>query len=400
MYYNAKTDNQIVYFKVNKENNIEVSCSCEQTNKNKVCSHVLGSVSYLLDTGSFSQFVPYTNQKIEKNKLLEEFGLTLDDPESKEFIFTTDYAGRLNISFVPPHFVGFGKISGVGKVLKPEKTLKKTTKYKEETHRIGIYFQLSNKNISNAPCKIEAYKIEAGKKGDDKLTRVLIGKEENIPVLSVVDEQNFNVLMDFSYLNFKEYLGSGYYTQSYNIFTSQPYDSTRKQYLKYFFGKLDEHWHTLAEWENIKLLGDGDNFSKNNLSDLKLSIEPVYPDIKVEITEKFIALKVSFTDADGQVIIGENESKDIYYGKIIMHDHTLYLNKRNELSNFLCTMTKGVLYFPVKFSEKVMKEILMPLQMHYGVMIPETLATKIKEIPMVPAVHLKEFQDRVIYTII
>lgn len=392
--YKSKQSNETISFKVNKDDNIEVQCTCGLTDNSRICVHATDSVFYLVDTGSFSQFIPYTDQKNEKNKLLDEFGLNCDDPESKEFLFTTDYAGRLALSYVPPHYVSFGKISGVSKVLNPEKLIRKTTKYKEESYKIGIYFQLSNKNLTNAPCKIEAYKIEIGKKGEEKLTRVLIGKEENISTLSVMDHHRFNVLMDFSFFNFKDFLGSSYYTQSYHIFSSQPYDSTRKQYSKYFNGKLEEHWQEISQWENIKLLPDGENFAKSNLQDLNLITEPVYPEISVSVSEKFISLKISFTDEDGQVIIEENEDLDIYAGKIIHHGHNLYLNKRSDLANFLTTMPKGLLNFPVKFSEKVMKEVLKPLQLHYGVKIPESLSIKIKEIPLVPAVHLKEFQDK------
>ncbi|MBK8625111.1 MAG: hypothetical protein IPN86_06000 [Saprospiraceae bacterium] len=383
-----------ITFKVNADDDIEVKCSCHETYQNHACLHVADSVLYLLDTGNFSMFVPYTNQTNEKNRLLDEFGLTIDDHEAEEFLFTTDYAGRLTLSYIPPHYVSFGKISGLSKVLKQDKSIKKTTKYKEESYQIGIYFQLSNKNLTNNPLRIEAYKIEKSKKGDDKFTRILIGKEENTSIISVLDDGKFNVLMDFSYLTFKEFLGSGYYTQSYSIFTSQHYDTTRKQYLKYFISKLEEHWYELSSWENIKLLPDGENFAKSNLKNLNLVKEYVYPEIGVAINEKFISVSVAFADSDGQILIHESENMDIYLGKLIYHKDHLYLNKREDLANFLASMPKGILNFPAKFADKVMKDVLQPLNRLYGVIIPESLSIKVKEVPLIPAVHLREFQDK------
>jgi non-specific serine/threonine protein kinase len=392
--YKFKQSSETIYFKVNDDDDIEVKCSCGETYKNDVCSHATDSIFYLIDTGSFSQFIPFTNQNNEKNRLLADFGLTVHDEEANEFTFSTDYSGRLNLNHIPPQYVSVNRISGLSNLLKDKKTIKKISKYKEEAYKIGIFFQLSNKNFINNPLKIEAYKIETGKKGEEKISRILIGKEENTPILSVMDDNQFDVLMDFSFLTFKEMVGSGYYTQSYSIFTSQYYDSTRKQYLKYFLGKLDEHWKSLCTWENVRFLPEGENFAKSNLKNLTLVSDPVYPEIGVTTTEKFISIKLSFTDADGQLVIHEGDDMEIFMGKIIHHNDHLYLNKRDDLVNFLSTMPNGVLNFPSKFAEKVMKEILYPLHQQYGVIIPESLSIKVKEVAMVPAIHLKEFQDK------
>jgi hypothetical protein len=390
-YHNIK---HTVSFSVNQNDDIEVVCSCGESFLNHLCSHAVDSTFYLADSGSFSQFIPFTNQDREKNRFLEDYGLTVDDVESQDFKFATDYNGRLTLSYVPSHFVSMVNISGFKTLLTGDKKARKSFKFKEENHSIGIYFQLSNNNLSNNPLKIEAYKIEPGKKGDDKLSRVLIGKEENLLTLSVLDEHKYAVLMDFSYLNFKDFVGTGYYTQSYSIFTTQHYDLTRKLYLKYFLSKLEEHWNELSLWEDIKLLPDGESFSRTNLKKIRLVNEPVYAGIQVVQNNKFITVMVHFDDADGNILIEPGELMDIYRGKIIHHDDKLYINKNKELEKFLVSMPNGILNFPMKFADKVTREILHPLNINFGVVLPTSLAIKVKEVPMIPAVHLKEFQDK------
>ncbi|MBP6540426.1 MAG: hypothetical protein KA234_08865 [Saprospiraceae bacterium] len=392
--YKTSRVHENIQFKVNEQDDIEIKCSCGETVEDNICTHALDCIFYLADVGSYSQFLPFINQDREKNRLLEEFGLTLQDTEARDFKFSTDYLGRVSINFIPPKFVSLSRLVGINDAITKDKVSKKIFRRKIESHRVGIFFQLTHANNANNPLKIEAFKIEPGKKGEDKYTRVLIGKEENESILAVMEDDQLRVLMDFSFLVFKDFIGAGYYTQTYNLFTTQHFDVTRKLYLKYFVNKLEEHWKELATWEDVKFLPEGDNFAKSNLEPLKLVSDPIYPKINVGQNEKFIYIKISFTDADGEIVIGEDEELDIYRGKIIHYKNQLFLNNNNELVHFLTSVPKGVLLFSVKYADSVMKEVLHPLYLHHGIAIPDQLALKVKELPLVPLIYLKEFQDK------
>ncbi len=382
-----------IAFRVNKNNDLEITCTCKRSYENNICQHALESISYVTDSGNYSIFIPFINQDNDKNRLLSDFGLTIEDQEAMEFRFNNDYIGRLSISYIPPHFISLPRLNKIRDLIVTDQKLKKF-KVVNDAHSIGLLFQLSHSLHSNAPIRIEATKIEAGKKGDDKYARVIISKEDNIPLLSVLDDNLYDVMMDFSFMMFKDHIGSGYYTSSYNIFSTQPYDATRKLYLKYFASKLDEHWGTLCRWEKVKMISENESFSKSNLKNIKLAHEPLYVDIKVKNNERFITVEAIFLDAEGREVIGSEAPREIYYGKLILCEGVLYLNKRNDLVGLLESMPQGKLIFPVRISDKVVKEVLYPLSQKYGVYIPEPLKLKVREASMTPAIYLKEFQDK------
>ncbi len=392
--YQHYKEKQTIAFRVNENDDIEIKCSCGLCYRDQICIHAVDCIYFLNDEGGFSQFVPYTNLDKEKNQLLADFGLSVEDEESKEFKFASDYSGKLSLSFVPSHYVSMSRLPKIKELIVSDAKKKMPFKPREENYDIGIYFQLSHRTQDNAPLKIEAYKIETSKKGEEKISRVYIGKEENLHLLSILEETRYNVLMDFSYITFKEYIGPSYYTQSYQHFQNQFYEATRKQYLKHFLIKVEEHWSVISRWEKIKLLADDENFAKSNLTVITLAPEPVYAEIHVKNNDKFITLQVSFTDGDGKVVIGANDTKDIYEGKLIFSDNTLYLHKRNELNKLLQSMPKGKLSFSAKHGENIVKEILHPLSSRYGVSLPEDLKIKVRESVFVPAVHLRELDDK------
>lgn len=390
----SNTINESVSYFVNDADEIEIKCSCGQTYLDHICKHALDTIIYLIETGHYLQFSPFTNKDAEKNRLLDEFGLKITDVEAQEFKFSQDYAGRLSLTYVPPQYMSLSKMLDINHSITKNKQVNKIFKSKEASHKIGIYLQLSNANQSNNPCKIEAYRIDIGKKGEEKFTKLLIGKEENKDILSVLEPEKLSILMDFSYLTFKDIIGSSYYAHSYSLFTTQHYDNTRKLYLKYFFSKLEEHWHELSNWENIKILPENENFSKSNLINIHVIDDPVIPKISVTKDDKFIIIKVAFVDGDDMVIIGEDEPKQIFRGKIILSNHQLYQNKADELVNFLSSIPTGILKFPDKYADRVVKEILHPLQVYYGVEIPDELNYKVLELPMTPVIHLSEYLDK------
>lgn len=385
---------QVVSFRVNESDDLEVTCDCRQCYQNTICSHAVDTIFYLADMGSFGQFIPYTNQDKEKNRLLEDYGLTVNDPEAQYFLFNTDYAGRIVLSKVPPQYINLQKLLKIKDTLHHTNKEIKPNKYIETSHDIGVYIQLSNDDNTNNPVKFEAFKIEKTKKGEEKYTKVVIGKEENLNILSVMEQDKYHLLMDYSYLRFKDYVASGFYTQSYTAFTSQYFETGRKQYLQYFFGKLEDQWSSWSRWDGLKILAEGETFSKSNLQEIQFAEEPVYADLKVLYSEKFITVQVLFRDVDHKVIISVDDEKKMYYGRLIYTKSKLYLNNNHKLAEFLISMPYGELKIPTKYQNKVLKELLYPLSANFGVKLPEELSVIMKELEMLPAVHLREFEEK------
>lgn len=384
----------ILSFRVNENDDLELTCDCGNCYENKLCSHAVDTIYYLADMGSFGQFIPFTNQDKEKNRLLEDYGLTVNDPETQLFSFSTDYAGRIVLTKVPPQYINLQKLLKIKDTVINANKEVKLNKYMETSHEIGVYIQVSNEENTNTPIKFEAYKIEKTKKGEDKYTKVLIGKEENINTLSVLAEDKYNLLMDYSYLRYKNFVTSGFYTQSYTTFTTQLFETGRKQYLQYLFSKLEDQWTLWSLWDGLKILPEGETFSKSNLLNLNFAEEPVYADLKILYSEKFITIQALFKDIDNKIVIAIEDEKKLYHGRLIYSKNKLYLNNNHKLADFLISMPFGELKIPIKYQNKVLKELLYPLSVNFGITLPDELSILMKEFEMSPAVHLREFDEK------
>lgn len=385
-----------VQIRVNENADMLITCSCGEVVPSQLCHHAVETLYHLMRNHGRDFFVKYINIDNEKNRLLEEYGITVDDPEAKEFTFDNDYGNRLILSKVPAQFVSTRHLGRLKSLIKEDATKIRKSKYKDDHYNIGVYFHLTDDIFTNAPVKLEAYKSEAGAKGNLKLTKVLIGKEENLHLLHVLDSDKLEVLMDFSFLRFGEKISMNYHSGSFSYFSSNVSESSRNQYLRYFYDKIEEHWSFLAAWDGLKVMVGNNHFAASNLEDVKLAEDYVYADLKVDKTDKFIIIESVFRDIDNNIVINSGESKQIYGGKLILSNGILYLNKNNHFIELMNEMPSGKLIFSVKYEDIVVKELLHPLVSHYGIHLPASLSYTTREYAMSPVVYLREAKNMLI----
>ncbi len=387
-------ERQSVSFRVNDEDNIEVTCTCGQCYQHHICGHSVDCVYFLTNSEGFNLFLPYINQDKEKNKLLSDYGLTINDKEAEEFKFSHDFSGRLHLSSVPSYYINNSKIAKIKDLITPAESSRKFFRAKEELFKVGLLLYLSHDQNSNTPVRIEATKIEPSKKGEDKYSRININKEENIHLLAALESDKNDLLMAFSYLSFKNITNLGFYGHTYYSFTNQYNLSVKKTYLKYFYSKLEENWSTLALWGNTKIIMDNDSFAKSNLKNVNLALKPITASLNVENSDRFIKLIAVFSDEEGSAIETSGDEIEIYNGQLLLRANTLYFIKTKDLYNLLETMPKGKLLFPAQNKDNVVRDILYPISRRYDIVLPEALLMNIRETPMIPAIHLREFEER------
>ncbi len=394
MHYQYHQEKETISFQVNGHDDIEVKCSCKQCYSGHFCKHAADTVYFLCDTESIAQFVLYTNQDEEKNTLLAEYGLSLSDAEAKEFEFSADFNGKISISHAPPHFAGSQHLQRMRDLIQSPARIRKIYHSPDDSLQIGLLIFLSHNSSNNAPVRIEACKVDWLKRGEEKIQKILIGKEENISVLSTLDDKKYPVLMDFSYLTFRDYIGAAIYSQTYQHFTSQYYEATRRLYIRYFYDKLEEHWRFLAQWETIRLVLERPGQNEGEMRNVQLFAEPVFGQLRVHSSSRFIEILASFTDFEGREVIKSGEKIDVFQGRLILCGDTLYLHQRHEMNSVLQAMPAGRLQFPATMSVQAMKDILMPIHQKFGVPLPESLRMVVKEVAMQPAVQLKEMDGK------
>lgn len=387
--------NERVRLIVNKEDDIEVRCSCGETYKNNVCSHGKDVIAHLCHNGGYAIFAKYVNNEVTKNKLLEPYGLTLNDIEAKEFEFKTDNYGRVHLSKIPQGYISLHRLSDIAKTVikKPRLTNRFLTPEKPDFDLIPVIY-LSHLENNNIPLKLDFAKANWSKRGVEKITKFSIDKEENVEILNNWDDPKFKKLTAFSFPLFKDSLGFSYYTQSYSIFQNQYYQPLRKNYLDYFYENLIQCWEDLTSFKYAKIKILENERLTSDYIDIKLHQGFVYPEIVIETSDKFVIIKVIFTDAEGQTVLDKDDDFEIYQGRLIHADNTLYLVKNADYGELLSLMPKGILKTSIKNAPVLAKELLLPLSEEWGLDIPLEIKEVVEQVPMTPLVYFKESQSQ------
>lgn len=388
---NTSGINHTVTFMVDKRDDLLVSCDCGKTTETALCPHAFETTYVLVNYKGENLFAPYLNRIHEKNELLAEYGLTVDDPESEAFVFKTTVDNRITITKIPRNIGSVSDIISFTKSL-DSNTLYNPSKYIQNVHGIGWFLHLNVDIESNFPIKMNAYSIENEGIKTEKYLKLNIDADDNLNKLSVLPQEEFDILMDFSFLKYKYHLQNAISNYTYNYLSSYSTPIFKRAYTHYFFQKLEQHWSFYCNQGPMQIL-DGKTFSKSNLISVDLYPDAIHADIVVEYTPRFIYLKTRFKDNEDQVILHQNDDKRIISGRMVYQKETLYLIKDSPLTELIKSMPEGILSFPAKLENKILTEILFPLSQKFGIELPDNLSVKYHEYPFTPVVYLKEFQN-------
>jgi hypothetical protein len=382
---------------VNKENDVLVDCSCKQTYKGKLCDHSRFALAYISYQFNKNLFTPYLNQDREKNKILSEYGLSIEDAEAKEFGFGLDKEGQVVLVNAPARFKSFRSIDKLRHVIE-HAGIKKTSSRKRlrfvegfDAQNIGICFCLSDEPRTNVPIYIEAYKLEANKRLTSKVSRIPISNNSSISILSNLDDDKFEALMDFSFENYKYFLKSEVTFAQHSHFEQKFTPELRQAYIDYFYTKVYEHWTILSSWPKKNFLFEKKTFHLSNLEPIELSATIVTPEIIISETEKFIEISINF--------LKDNESYSasevsVWNGRIIKIGNTIYRHDKPHMYNLLEMIEDGQMLFPQSQRSVVMQEVIMPLVRSFDVTLPEEFSVDVESFDMSPVILLKEVQDK------
>ncbi len=391
LHQSGSTIHNILY-NIDIQDNIIITCDCGTISQNIMCLHALEATYYLYENSNRNPFLPYLKRIHEKNDLLANYGLTVDDKEAEAFVFNTNYRDELVIVEKPEDLVSVKSLDFLNNIIQDSSSLYTPGRFTDYKHEIGLLFQINKDEHNNFPVKIGAYSIEKDEKNNEKLTKINIDLKDNLSKLSVLSPEVFDILMQFSFLIFKEKIAFETSYVSYSYVSTSYAPKLKDSYIEYFFEKLEQNHDFLCRFKPISLL-EGQKFSKANLVPFNLDKTMLEPEIVVEYTEKFIFVKTVFRNIEGEIIFDTNDKKGLFYGKLLKSGNRFYLIKNNPLTPFLKNMPTGVLIFPVKFERRVLQEVLLPLSEKFGVQLPDNMEVKVRDYTLTPGIHLKEFQS-------
>lgn len=371
-------------------NGFKTRCSCGDISS-PICKHVIGSFIFLeqqYNSYFFNRFKDFTD---EKNQILSAYGITINDPEAKEFEWYLSSWGQLQLKSRPASFVAAGSMQFL-------QDIKKQILGNTETHfdasrpplpastvldfEIGFLFNFGS--VKHIGFELEGLFIRY-KKGKTDIKKLSIHNESNLPFLQSVSDHLFEQLTALSDRKLIEWMSQNgcSYLKSYVNPWNQLLEKDIPKLKDHYFELLQDLWPSLCDEPHLYELNES-RLSQANVKPVILSKTPALLRFKVMANDRLITIKIGAypegTDAQETTI---SALKNEFILKI---DNTLYLPKNSEDLSMLDNFYTGELKFPLSERLEVIRNIILPLQTKYQVTIDQRLDFEI-DTP-VPSPHL------------
>lgn len=381
-----------------RNNGFKTRCTCGDKT-HPLCKHVVGGFAYLeyhYGRFYFSRFKLFID---EKNKILGNYGLSLNDQEAKDFEWQVTPWGDLTLIKKPAYLISAGNtafLQGIKQsilgntetkynMLRPQ--LPASTMLDFE---IGFLFNFTS--ARHIGFELETVFVR-DKNGKQDLKKLVLHNQSNLPFLQSFSDDIFYQILEFSDQKLVEWMaqkGNSYlnnYVNPWNQISEPDREELKKHYLKL----LQNLWPILCEEPYVYQLNEG-RFSNVNIKPVKLSKTPVQLFFTVDADERFITIKIDFNLEGAE--LSADKAKVLKSGLILEADNTLYLLQNPEDLLLAQSFAGGLLKFPVADRLEVIRNIILPLQAKYPVTVSNSLNFNLTEPEPQPQLLLSEFEDK------
>ncbi len=358
-------------------NGFKTRCTCNEHHAN-LCDHVIASFIYLYNNYGTHYFKRFKNFTAEKNRVLAHYGLTLDDPEAKEFEWEVTAWGDLMLRNKPASLIPAGSTEFF-KNLKDGILSNSPTGYNVERQRmsqntvanyeVGFLFNFaSTKHIG---LELDTLTI-VEKRNKKEVKKLSIHSPANLPLLHTLSDTVFNQLIAFTDEKLIDWMANngissakGYANPWLRLFIQD-----KNKLRNHYFHLLQQMWPSLCEEPFIYQLNEG-KFSKSAIQQVSLSDIPAKLFFTAEADERLITVKMGFNISGAEL----PEAKQVYLkgGLIIEADQTLYLPQHIEDLALTEKFVQGTLKFPISEIANVISNLIIPLQSKYTVLVGDSM---------------------------
>ncbi|HEY1870008.1 MAG TPA: SWIM zinc finger family protein, partial [Chitinophagaceae bacterium] len=377
---------------------LDMSCDCGKAQQGNICIHLFAALSLLSHKYGdyyFNKFKDYTK---EKNRLLEPYGLTMQDAEATEFTFGFNYHGDLVIESAPPYLV---KITD-DKILTQFARSLVQHQRKDAVARpvlpagkfidfeLGYLFNFAVKqhiSFSLQPLSITQ------KKGKRSVEKITLSKTENLAYLKALDDETYLLFEKLTDEALQKHLvREGFAGLAYYSAWQQQLDDKAIETLRaYYHATLKELWPFLLQQPNLYMLPQDKNFSVKNVAPLQLGKTHPTVSFKVFKDEKFIVVQLLFTvEGESFSVVAPPGISRLF----IVSNNKYYLLEALTHVQLLKQFPYGMLKFPIAHKLDVLRKLIMPLQQHYTVDIDVQLQFETRKGEVEPQLLVKEYQNQ------
>ena len=389
--------------KKNKKNHLIVGCNCHEFEAKEPCCHIWSLLIMLKDTKDKYYFRQFDDNTAEKNTLLLSFGITTDDDLAKEFKFSYDHDGDLQIIKKPkgllPAFTATDtewknitnllpikkiKTSGVDLPVELKDVKVNTT----EPFDTAILINLNSSAFQGF--RIDSFKIT--QKGNKvSYTNHKLKTKENLSVFDNAPVAMQNALFNITEESLIKLIKDN--GNAYNISVSQPFRNLYPEQVELinseYLNSLKQLAPYLSEWNHLYYLPDNENFAKSNVVPCKFVNTPLEYKIVLEEDDKTVTLKMQLYDKESNTIIEEYT----HHKFLILHNDTFYFipDGINKVRKY---MPDGKLIVPVIAKHEFITQIVLPLTTQFEIDLGNVVKTETINCEPEPRVYVKELNEK------
>lgn len=395
--FEFKAGSKIYYPQIIFDRNITFKYRCTCKDLSSMCIHVKASFDVLQRNGNLF-FANLKDWSSEKARMLDEYGLKLEDEEAKQFEFIMDYYGGLQMK--PPVWLwaknAETKIANFKKQLASANDallFSERPKLAKESiidFQVGLLFNFLSQHFKIG-FELETVKV-FDKPAGKHFKKLSIHNDANLALLKELPDEVYHLLLNLTNNGVKEYLsknGHGYVGNYSNPWLNMS-ESTPPIISKYYLQQLKKLWPYVSESLPVYQLREG-TFSKKDIKPAKLSAEPLHVTFFVEEDERFITIRMQFLKNE-EIIDGKNV--EIHAVGIFIIDDLLFLPANIDDLDVIRQFQHGFIKIPINNRLAVITNVIPALQKKYIVHLPQSLQLKTVEALPKPQILLKEYNTQ------
>jgi hypothetical protein len=316
-----------VLIKQNDERYFDTSCGCD-AKSHPLCVHKAAVFLQVLNAFGSQYFLSMRDWDEQKNKLLRQYGYTLDDDLTDKFTFTYDN-GKPFLRVLDP---GLKKVSvtesgGGYKQLTTQRVQQPVEEIKQEDRSLGIVIDA---NVSWYPfvnfILIDGLTDEDGQKYLGPIHKLELGQYVNPLAYKEEERDLIPVIRKFAPEEILKYLKKnlpfGDFLDDYKeVLKDTPGDDVKEQVWEYLLPKYKKILERFRNHQLCFVHDDKKQLSSTTIQPIAFAERPVHPQIRVSKLKNEYLLSVEWFL--GTSIVPFKEVQQLNPA-LIVHDFTLY----------------------------------------------------------------------------
>jgi non-specific serine/threonine protein kinase len=411
--FNLINKQQTFLEKTAKNNAFTVGCNCQSYKPTDPCHHIGALVLRIIEKYDRYYFKKFEDLTEYKNKLLLEYGFTLNSEIAKEFEFGFNYSGQMEIKAVP-----FGMLSKYSVQNKDWKELLKKipmSKHKKKTKEEIVQeaeqnIRLLNKNITQKPedpfdvgilfnlndSAINGFRIDGLKittlSSKENIKIVKLKSVEDLEMFNGVDTNIKNAISNLSQdaliIALKAGTSINYYsdTQPFKNLSSRETDILNDVYKEALFEMVEP----LKNWNKLYYLPNGSTITKKNIIPCSFSATELDCKIVLKQTVDIIFLEIVLYLKDDETVFTQFTTHKF----LVKCNNVFYIMPRSfgRLKNIIPNQR---IVAPIVEKKRFIDEIVLPLSTKYAIDFGDVLQTEtIENIEAQPRLYLSELNEK------